>query len=177
MTSPPHVDVDVPLALRQRMGSLLADFDEYMRRRGKLGTRVPKRDGGNHVTAWWLHVPLHAAAPTKSRVVYGETLFDAVNPVPHRWMEAKGPFRQEAVFLLREFIQERVREEAAAPASPPPALTAIADFDGREWGDEYLSFRRGGAILPLPRCGADAAGWAYSLHLHTAGWYPPAYAV
>ena len=46
MTFPPHVDVDVPLALRQRMGSLLADFDEYMRRRGKLGTRVPKRDGG-----------------------------------------------------------------------------------------------------------------------------------
>ena len=90
-------------------------------------------------------------------------------------MEAKG-YRQEAIFLLREFIREHVREEAAAP-SPPHALTAIADFDGHKWGDEYLSFRRGGAILPLPRCGADAAGWAYGLHLHTAGWFPPTYVV
>ncbi len=193
MSLPPHMDVDVPPSLQSLMGSLLADFEAYLRRRGFGGTRVPKRDGGNHVTAWWLHVPLRAEAPTKSRVVYGETVHDAVNSTPHLWAQAKVDYRQEAVLLLREFMEARVRVVdkppfasttpankppsalAAVADKPPSALTAVADFHG--WGEGYLSFRCGDAILPRRRpTDVEPEGWAYGLNLASGsvpGWYPP----
>ncbi len=196
MSLPQHVDVDVPPALQSLMGSLLADFEAHLRRRGFVGTRVPKRDGGNHVTAWWLHVPLRAEAPTKSRVVYGETIHDAVNSTPHLWAQAKVDYRQEAVFLLQEFMEERARVADTPPSAltimahkppsalaavadkPPSALTAVADFHG--WGEGYLSVRCGDAILPRRRpTDVEPEGWAYGLNLASdssvPGWYPPTF--
>ena len=181
---PQHQDVDVPPVLQSLMGSLLADFEAYLRRRGFVGTRVPKRDGGNHVTAWWLHVPLRAEAPTKSRAVYGETIYDAVNNTPHLWAQAKVDYRTEAVLLLREFMEERVRLADTSPRAqtimadkPPRALTAVADFHG--WGEGYLSFRCGDAILPRRRpADVEPEGWAYGLNLALGsepGWYPPTF--
>ena len=85
---PEHVDVDIPVVLRGRVGELLADFENYLCDLGFTGPCQPmrkaKKDGGKHVTDWWLYVPLDAKAPTKSIVKYGETVYNKINPVPQR---------------------------------------------------------------------------------------------
>ena len=63
------------------------------------------------------------------------------------------------------------------PASEPPVeLVALWDFDGQDYGPEYLEFQRGARLLRLPDP-LDAAGWAFGQLLATGatGWYPPAF--
>ena len=94
------------------MGTLLALLEAHLLRKGYAPFRRPKLDGGNHVTAFWIYVPLDTRAPSKSVVVYGETVFDKINPIPHLWSRAKEAYRDEAYRILRGFL---VAQAAAVP--------------------------------------------------------------
>jgi len=63
------------------------------------------------------------------------------------------------------------------PKQPPPGKRAIAlfDFDGEQYGSEYLSLREGDSLDDLE---TEDGGWlwGYSHRLHRSGWYPPGYA-
>ena len=90
---------------------------------------------------------------------------------------AKEAYRDEACRILRGFL---VAQAAAVPPQQPPPIptaTAIADFDGAVWGEGYLSFTAGDAVLPrLAPQGVAADGWAYGSVLGAEGapgWYPP----
>ena len=66
------------------------------------------------------------------------------------------------------------------PASEPPVeLFALWDFDGQDYGPEYLVFQRGARLLrlPDPLDAAGCGGWAYGqlLDTATAGWFPPTF--
>lgn len=54
---------------------------------------------------------------------------------------------------------------------------ARADFNGPEWGPEYLSFTKGQIVRPLqPPPGVAAEGWTYGwVKAGESGWYPPDY--
>ena len=55
---------------------------------------------------------------------------------------------------------------------------AAADFDGRDYGEEYLVLLSGDAIAQMDPP-EEACGWAYGLNLRSlrAGWFPPTYVV
>ena len=189
-----HGDVDVPLALRGRLGGLLAEMEGWLRLRGVSVRRVAKEEGG-HITPWWLYAVLDPAAPSRSRVVFGETKHEAVNPTPHMWARGKATWHPRAMVLLRDFIKAAMAApspllppSSSTPPSPPPpparppprpdALTIQADFDGRVLGPEYLVMEAGAQLVPLaPPCAPE--GWAYGrlIDSDAAGWYPPSFAV
>ena len=54
--------------------------------------------------------------------------------------------------------------------------TAVMDFNGRDYGDEYLTFKKDDRIDVL-QTPDNSAGWAYGLHYETSanGWFPPTY--
>ncbi len=51
-------------------------------------------------------------APRKSRVQFGETTHDSVNPIPHMWVRAGSKYLDTAVDMLKGFIN------AGAPMAP-----------------------------------------------------------
>ena len=65
-----HADVDVPSALRGRLGCLLAGFEQYLAARGYAARRMRKPPGG-HVTPFWVYARLNAALAKE--VQFGET--------------------------------------------------------------------------------------------------------
>jgi hypothetical protein len=166
--------VDVPLAVRPRMGHLLAEFEQFLTLGGFFCTRVPKLPGG-HITPWWLHISVNGEAPVKSQLKFGETDYASVNPTPHLWVQGKEPYIGKGHQLLRKFIEHLMR-----PATPRH-LVAKAAFDGREYGSDYLSFDKRDVIIPLPtplaHVGTDLLGWAYGkLTDNAVGWFPAVYA-
>ena len=59
---------------------------------------------------------------------------------------------------------------------PPPALVAQSDFDGDEYGQEYLTLQSGDLLLeldPPSDAGVGKMRWSYGRHLATGrrGWY------
>ena len=181
-----HTDVDIPLALLSRCGSLLNEFDIYLRRKCYQTRREQKADG-NHLTPWWLYVRLCDKAPSRSEAQFGETSFAKVNAVPHMWSRAKRDYRGIAHQLLRGFIEQLAAKATCLatsrmpPLPPPPCRNvpktiAVASFDGREYGDDYLVLSKGDIVLPLraPE-GVDPEGWAYGFFDGISGWYPPSF--
>ena len=179
---PPHVDVNIPPCLQARRGKLLGHFEDYLRRQS-YQTRRENKEPGNHLTPWWLYVRLSSRAPSKSEAQFGETEFADVNPVPHLWSRAKEQYRHAAHRLLLDFMQ-RMEAEASGrktprvPLPPPPRRlvprpTALADFNGHEYGPDYLNLAKGDVVLParIPE-GVDAEGWAYGSLDGKLGWYP-----
>ena len=176
---PQQMDVNVPLALRSQLGTLLAQFEDYARQKGFVCRRRRKLDGRNHVTDWWLMLIVDGQGPKKSEVQYGETVFAGVNPTPHLWVRAKDAYRQAAYKLLRDFFAHLQAPPPSPPPPPAPAKTVGWDWDGSEYGPDYLTLRAGDRIvsrIPPER----PEGWAYGLLLGAGGrfgWYPPAFAL
>lgn len=177
-----HRDVDVPEPLRHRIGTLLADFEEYVRavRPDVVLERVEKPEG-NHVTPWWLYATLNNTK--KSRVVFGETTYAAVNSVPHMWARGKADYINVAVGLLVGFIEWAVENSETTELLPtdlpteeiprrPPKHYLKAAFDGTAYGSEYLVAEEGALIYPLSM--ADEQGWVEGILSGTGrrGWYP-----
>lgn len=177
-----HIDVDIPLCLQSRRGELLSEFEEFTKKLCYQTWRVSKATG-NHLTGWWLYVRLNNHAPSKSQVQYGATAFEDVNPVPHLWSRAKEAYRRDAHNILREFMQMMVVKTTLlpppCPARPVPRPIALADFDGTEFGPEYLTFVKGDVILPKLVLGnVSAEGWAHGQTSDgNTGWYPPEFVV
>ena len=181
-----HVDVNIPRCLQARCGTLLGAFEQMLQRKAFCVWRVDK-EPGNHITPWWLYVRLSSSAPSKSVAKFGETDHASVNPIPHLWVRAKEDYRNEALQLLRSFMQHAEAEANGSihrsplppppPRRSPPRPTALADFDGGEYGPGYLSFSKGDVILPLPIPGAVLPeGWAYGeTQDNLKGWYPPGF--
>ena len=180
---PEHIDVDIPAVLLSQKGNLLAEFEKYVRGKGYECRRKSKRDGGKHLTPWWLIVVAHPGAPEKSKITYGETEFDEVNPNAHLWSQAKLGYREEGHNLLRGFIDMRKKSTVPPPPPPPPPppMIVVRDFDGTAYGEEYLTLRAGDRLVS--RCPPQRSeGWAYGLLLGAGcrgrgvGWYPPEFA-
>ena len=181
---PQHIDINVPAPLLGRVGTLLAGFDRLLKEAG-VATRREAKEPGNHVTPWWLKAKIYSGK-SYGWVTYGETDYAKVNPVPHLWAEAKAQLRAVAYEWLYAYGRQLAAPPAAAPAPaplpPPPARPAPryyakAEFNGEDFGNEYLAFRLGDEVLPCcPPSGIDAAGWAYGrLTSGARGWYPPSY--
>ena len=181
-----HVDANVPAALLPFVGRLLERLEKRLQGAGIHCWREAKEDGG-HITPWWLYASLGATAPRQSQVVFGETIHKEVNPRPHLWVRGKQKWLPEAVALLRAFVAELdpavfrpllpARPQPAATPSvprPPQPLKVLAEFDGEEYGSDYLNLRPGDGVVPRAAPEA-AAGWAYGYHLQGGrlGWYPP----
>ena len=77
-------------------------------------------------------------------------------------------FQKEFTFVLKDVMKTK-------PTRGIPT-TAVMDFNGRDYGDEYLTFKKDARIdvLPTPD---NSSGWAYGLHSGTSvtGWFPPTY--
>ena len=179
---PPHVDVNIPACLQARRGTLLDAFEKSLKLQS-YHTRREDKEEGNHLTPWFLYVRLSGRAPSKSEVQFGETEFADVNPVPHLWSRAKEDYRHAAHRLLRDFMQQMVAElRRGLPLLPPPPRRlvprpiALADFQGNEYGPEYLNLAKGDVVLParVPE-GVDAEGWAYGSLDGKLGWYPESF--
>ena len=120
-------DVNVPLCLRGRLGSLLASLQQFLQDRGIEQKRVPKEPGG-HVTDWWIYATLSGLAPSSSVVVFGETEHLDVNPVPHLWVRGKKKWIDMGFSLLSAFMKNLMKTES--PAAPPPARWLSAVLPG-----------------------------------------------
>ena len=135
---PEHIDVDISTMLLSQNDHFLAEFEVYV---CGIGVSRSQRGGGKRFTLWWLIVAEHPGAPEKSKITYGETEFDEVNPKPHLWSPTRLGYLQEGHSLLRDFIEMRKKSKAPPPPPPPRLLSMIVtcDFDGTEYGEEYLS--------------------------------------
>ena len=61
---------------------------------------------------------------------------------------------------------------------PPPFKKCLLDWNGLEWGDEYLVMKRGDHVAELaPPAGVNGEGWMFGMNLtlDSVGWYPPSY--
>ena len=92
-------------------------------------------------------------------------------------------YRDLAHRLLRSFMQQMEADASGGePPPPPPPLrpaprpTALADFDGNEYGPDYLNLAKGDVVVParVPE-GVDAEGWAYGSLNGKLGWYPESF--
>ena len=99
-----YASVDIPIAIRNQMGGLLEKFELWVADKVvKKKTKV--KSPGNHLTAWWLHVWL--GDTKKTRLIFGETDYEAVNPIPHLWVEGTPALLPKG--LLRKFLRnERI---------------------------------------------------------------------
>lgn len=163
-----HINVDIPMGLQAEVGSLLECFERTVQEKGYQSWRVEK-ELGNHITPWWLYIQMHQGGDSKKTVVQvGETIFKKVNPIPHLWVRGKQEVAREAERLLRNFLTQEVDQKRSL---------AVADFNGTEFGEEYLSFKAGERVstLPIPE-GEDSQGWQYGvLSSGKKGWFPPEY--
>ena len=91
-------------------------------------------------------------------------------------------YRHEFVSL--RVVRDIAVSELSVPAraylrmpTPPPKLLVLADFDGRDYGAEYLVLAAGDLVLPMPvPSGVKGEGWMYGRKPHgQPGWYPPEY--
>lgn len=159
-----HLDVNVPVALRGRLGTLLEALEAALEEKGIRSWRVEKLPGG-HITPWWLYACLDKRAPKLSQVQFGETVHQAVNPTPHLWCQGKSKHLEEGARILRDFL-----------AGETETRVALASFDGSAYGPEYLSFAAGARIRRLP-APEEADGWAFGVRVGVlgaaAGWFPP----
>jgi hypothetical protein len=114
-----HVDVNIPLELRPRVGALLQEFKCYLLEHDQVNLTCDAKPSGGHITPWWLHLTMSAGAPTESRLQFGETLYAKVNPVPHLWVRGKARWLGTGVALLTAFMQRTLRRHLARP--PPPS--------------------------------------------------------
>lgn len=185
-----HIDVDIPVVLRGSVGLLLKKFEDMLNGKGFATQRRNKNDDGNHITDWWLYVVLNNKAPTRSRVVYGETIYQGVNVVPHLWSRAKEGYREDANTLLKHFMNVESQVAIATsisppspaipppPVRPPPRLVAIRSFDGDAWkracqtSDDYLTLAVDDVLCGL-HPPAKSEAWAYGCVGERRGWYPP----
>ena len=127
-----HYDVDVPLILRPRLGSLLEEFECFLAGHGRVTRRKAKSAGG-HITAWWLIWSESTKCSAQSRILCGETVCRDVNPVPHLWVQGSPrlPYLSTALDLLRQWMAQAAA--AAAPPPPPPPLPALPVSGDGEW--------------------------------------------
>ena len=167
-----YFHIEVPDALVSEIGTLLPSLLNYIEARS-LRHRIVEKPPGGHVTPWWLYVTLDPRhAWSSSEVQFGETTHDVVIETPHIWVHAKQKWMPFAATLLKRFMAWRVAivlEEFDA--------VAMYNFDGAEYGTEYLSLTAGAAIVsipPPPRTRPE--GWAYGFSNGLYGWYPPHYA-
>ena len=198
-------DVDVPSTQRHRLGSLLADFESWLRRLQPevlVVGRQEKEEGG-HVTGWNLIAVGRVEAPAKSRLLFGETIHAAVNPVPHLWVRGKQQWLGFGQSLLSQWVangcpavtalspmplsahpaEPTLRPSSSPmplPPGPPPLspLRVVADFNGEDYGEDYLVLYEGFHVLQR-RAPEPCQGWAYGICFDTGktGWYPPLYCI
>ena len=180
---PEHVDVDILAVLLSQQDNLLAEFEEHVCRKVYECRRKSKRDGGRLLTSWRLIAVANPEDPEKRKIKYGEAEFDEANPDAHLWSHAKLGYRQERHSLWRDFIEMRKKSTApqSRPLPPPPPMIVVSDFDGTEYGEEYLTLRAGDRLASKsPPQRSD--GWANGLLLGAdcrgrgVGWYPPEFA-
>ena len=92
-------DVDVPLSLRPRVGTLLTGFRAWLRaNKSDSLFRIYAKDKeeGGHVTPWWLHVVCDERRTRKSQLQFGETVHPAVNSTPHLWVRGSPDLERPA---------------------------------------------------------------------------------
>ena len=132
------------------------------------------RDKVLHAT--WTYL-LNCRAAREERDVYVPFGRDALRRCPEQALEllrhiARSTFGQKKNF---EFVFQHVLQTKPTRGVP---TRAAADFNGHEYGAEYLTFAMGDAIdmLPTPP-GEGPSDWAYGVHRATGaiGWLPPTY--
>ena len=175
---PSHVDVNTPRCIRHRRGELLGEFDAFLERRSYHTCREMK-SSVNHLTNWWLYVRIGETSNSKHEAQFGETEFARYNNVPHLWVRAKQSIREEAVRLLVEFvkkmeiIEQHVHHHAGLIND---MYTAVADFDGKYYGEEHITFSKGDVVVYVEApIGISTEGWSYGISRGIMGWYPPTY--
>ena len=70
-------------------------------------------------------------------------------------------------FVFKDVMQSRPRRGIRTKA--------LADFNGEDYGGEYLNFKTGDCIDVLPAPDGKSDGWAYGEFSGTFGWFPPTY--
>lgn len=138
-----YAAVDLPSGLMCELGHLLTSLQNYIQAKSLHHWVVAKPPGG-HVTHWWLYALLDVREQ-RSQVHFGETDHDEVNPVPHLWLNGKANWIGLGHTLLKRFLRWRM-----ATLFDEYAAVALAEFDGAEYGPEYLSFTTGCRIRNLP---------------------------
>ena len=76
------------------------------------------------------------------------------------------------------FLEEQIPEKPTRPCLRPSFAVARAQFNGEEYGADYLSMVTGNRINALKTPpGEDPAGWAYGYNMDTEqeGWFPSAF--
>jgi hypothetical protein len=90
-----------------------------------------------------------------------------------------GGQRARVIFEEACLIFQSMAHEHRPPSSNTMLLTVLADFNGADWGDAYLSLQKGDMLTVCePEEPIDAQGWAYGRVLANGrtGWYPPTFA-
>ena len=174
-----HSDVNLPTALHGIAGCSLGLLYDKLKKLKYEPWIVRKTDWriANHLSDFWVYVRL--GANKASRVVFGVTECDKVNPVTHRWVRGKAEWRGEGARILREFIDEDL-----APWLDQSRLPAVMrwDFNGEDFGGEYLIVKQDDHVLllvspPISQCpnwsfvmnGRRSGGWVPSTFLHIEG--------
>lgn len=91
--------------------------------------------------------------------------------------EACGYLDAQAAHAEDEVNLARPPPPRRAPPKPMYAVV-LSDFNGPDFGAEYLKLSKGDRIVPLKQpSGVDPVGWAYGCLIGTCleGWYPPSY--
>ena len=126
-----HADVDVPVALQGRLGSLLSMLEIYLTRaHAAWPLKRRHKPPGGHVTPWWLYATVDTSCPKKSRLQFGETDHAEVNPVPHLWVRGTRDFLHLGQKILIDFL-----DSLSAPPAPVelPHQLFICPVSKRRW--------------------------------------------
>ena len=166
-----HQDVNLPVELHHVAGSALGLLYYKLFEMGKKPRFVRKTDWreANHLCDYWVYVELGDFAA--SRVVFGVTDSDAVNPVTHMWARGKECWRRQGVALLRAFIAEDLLPWSLLARLP---ATVKKDFHGDLYGGEYMTVAKDEAVFALsPPSTCHSPGWTFVMNgRRSCGWIP-----
>lgn len=106
-----------------------------------------------------------------------------------RWQRRKDSWRSEEDSTPANDWEESSSKPSASVVAKEPQValyTATADFDPTDYGEEYLTLRKGESLLVLEDCMMDGWAFAYAVppdfelgmpaSMYLSGWFPPKYA-
>jgi hypothetical protein len=143
--------------------------------------------GGNHLNDFVLHVKYTARDDFKDiKFTLGITDNDCrkkkrVRGNDHAYVQITNGRQEATVQIVESALDKWAAFIPPRPTRPcpcfPPRLMTTSTFNGKEYGEDYLDFKKGVLVLALPPPrGIDADGWCYGECESVRGWYPPGYA-
>ena len=166
-----HVDVNLLLGDRHLAGAALVVLFHELQSAG-YKPRYKRKEVGGHICLNWIYVQF--GDYETSTVVFGSTLHDTRNPVPHMYVRGKAKWIGQGHRFLDNFVKNKLSQFGTQPV-----LHGFirATFCGGPYGVEYLDATAGARIkkLPLPHgVYADGEGWAFVERVadRRTGWVP-----